>query len=73
MKLGDVKMNAMLQRIFRLFLLAVFSFISLSCNKKEDKQTPATVVPAVKVESTSVERTTADALMHFTVSLDETP
>jgi beta-glucanase (GH16 family) len=72
MRFCDTKMNAMLQKMFRLFLLAAFSFISLSCNKKDDKLTPQAVVPSVKVEGASVERTTADAMMHFTVSLDKT-
>ncbi len=61
----------MLQKFIDLSLMAVFSFASLSCNKKNDN-TPAAVVPAVKIENASLARTTTTGIMHFTVTLDKT-
>jgi len=61
----------MLQKISDLLLIVVFSFTSLSCNKKNG-DTPAPVVPAVKIENASVSRTTSASTMHFNVTLDKT-
>lgn len=61
----------MLQKIADLSLLFCLSLTSLSCGKGGDN-TPPTVVPAVKIENASLERTTSDGIMHFTVSLDKT-
>jgi beta-glucanase (GH16 family) len=61
----------MLQKLADISLMIAFSFASLSCNKKDDN-TPAPVVPVVKIENASQARTTADATMHFTVSLNKT-
>ena len=61
----------MLQKIADLSLLFCLSLTSLSCGKGGDNA-PPTVVPAVKIENASLERTTSDGTMHFTVSLDKT-
>jgi len=61
----------MLHRIAGTVLLIAFSFISLSCNKKDDK-TPSVVVPAIRIENASQERTIAASGMHFNVTLDKT-
>lgn len=62
----------MVEKIADLLMLVVFSFASLSCNKKSDAPNPAPVVPAVKVDNASAERSTTVATMYFNVSLDKT-
>src|SRR6476661_6516838 len=61
----------MLLKIADFLLMVVFSFTSLSCNKKNDPA-PAPVVPAVRIENASVTRTTTAGTMHFNVTLDKT-
>lgn len=61
----------MLQKFADLSLMVLFSFSSLSCNKKKDP-TPVIVVPAVKIENASQLRTTASSTMRFNVTLDKT-
>lgn len=60
----------MLQKFADLSLMVVFSFSSLSCNKKKDP-VPVVVVPAVKIENASQLRTTASTTMRFNVTLDK--
>jgi beta-glucanase (GH16 family) len=63
----------MLKKIIDLSLMAVLSFTSVSCGKKgNNTPAPPVVVPSVKIENSSVQRTTSAAIMHFTVSLDKT-
>jgi beta-glucanase (GH16 family) len=64
------KNYCMLQKLFDLSLLAVFTITSLSCNKKTDPP-PAPVVPAVKIADASTIRTTSASTMHFSVTLDK--
>lgn len=59
-------------KLATLALVIVFSFVSLCCNKEDKPDSPAPVVPAVKVENASVVRTTTNTTMHFTISLDKT-
>ena len=61
----------MLHKMIDLLLLVIFSLASFSCNKKNEN-TPAPVVPAVKIENASVARTTTASTMHFNVTLDKT-
>lgn len=61
----------MLKKIADLSLMFVFSIVSLSCGKGGGDNIPPVVVPAVKVENASLERTNSDGIMHFTVSLDK--
>jgi len=61
----------MLQKIADLSLMVVFSFTTLSCNKKNNS-TPAAIVPTVKIENTSLRRTITAGTMHFNVTLDKT-
>ncbi len=61
----------MLQKIADLSLIVVFSFATISCNKK-DNSTSAVVVPTVKIENASLKRTTTTGTMHFNVTLDKT-
>lgn len=64
-------MIVMVQKFFCLLLVLLYSFASLSCNKKDDTL-PAPVVPVVKIENASLARTTSAGTMHFTVSLNKT-
>jgi len=66
-----VKKIIMLQKIADLSLIVVFSFATISCNKK-DNSTSAVVVPTVKIENASLKRTTTTGTMHFNVTLDKT-
>lgn len=61
----------MLQKFADLSLMVVFSFSSLSCNKKKDPA-PVVVVPAVTIENGSQLRTTTSTTMRFNVTLDKT-
>src|SRR6266542_947148 len=62
----------MLQKIADLSLMLLLSITSLSCGKDGGGgNTPPAVVPAVKIESASLPRTTSAGTMHFTVSLDK--
>ncbi|MCU7549704.1 family 16 glycosylhydrolase [Chitinophagaceae bacterium LB-8] len=61
----------MLQKLADLLVMAVFSFLSLSCDKKDDNN-PPTVVPVVRIENASVVRTTTTAVMHFNITLNKT-
>lgn len=63
----------MLQKIADLVLMLLLSAASFSCGKDGGGgNTSPAVVPAVKIESSSITRTTSDGTMHFNVSLDKT-
>ena len=61
----------MFQKITSRSLVAIFSFAFLCCSKKENNS-PATVVPSLRIENASVVRTTAPGIMHFNITLDKT-
>jgi len=66
-----MKKKFMLKKIADLSLMVALTCVSLSCSKKNGN-TPAPVVPAVKIENASVVRSTAPGTMHFNVTLDKT-
>ncbi|MDQ6757333.1 MAG: family 16 glycosylhydrolase [Bacteroidota bacterium] len=54
-------------------VLGLIFFTNLSCSKNNNSPTtPSTVIPIVKIENTSVPRTTTTATMHFNITLDKT-
>jgi beta-glucanase (GH16 family) len=62
----------MKQKIAKLALMSVFSFVSLSCNKKDNTTPAPVVVPSIKIENASQERTTTSSVMHFSITVDQT-
>lgn len=63
--------NVLTKKVATGFFLTLLSLITSSCSKGGGNA-PAPVVPAIKIENASAVRTTADGVMHFTVSLDRT-
>lgn len=63
----------MLRKIADLSVMCLLSVASFSCGKDGGGggNTPPAVVPAVKIESASVTRTTSEGTMHFNLSLDK--
>src|SRR5687768_15828898 len=59
------------QEITDFSLMVLVSIVSLACNKKDDN-TPAPVVPVIKIEDAAVARTTTAGIMHFNITLDKT-
>jgi len=49
-----------------------FSVALFSCGKKGGNDTPAPVVPAIKIDDASQPRTTTAGVMHFELTLDKT-
>ena len=61
----------MFQKIASRSLVAILSFALLCCSKKENN-TPAPVVPSLRIENASIVRTTAPGTIHFNIALDKT-
>jgi beta-glucanase (GH16 family) len=51
--------------------LLVGCLVFFSC-KKKDNEAPAPIIPVIKIEDASLERTTTGGVMHFTLSLNKT-
>lgn len=63
----------MLKTFNALVLGCIFCLTTVSCSKKGGTtSTPSAAVPVVKIENTSVARTTTTATMHFNITLDRT-
>jgi beta-glucanase (GH16 family) len=54
------------------FLIVMFWAIPFSCKKNDGDKQPAAVIPVVKVENASQTRTTSDAVLYFTITLNKT-
>jgi beta-glucanase (GH16 family) len=52
--------------------IILFTIVLFSCKKKGGDDTPAPVVPAIKIEDASQPRTTTAGVMHFELTLNKT-